>query len=143
MAWLLRHPLCKYKERSLITATHIKMLGLVAHTRKPVLERQKLETAKARGQPVSCRPRKDVSKEVDSVPEDDTKGCLWPSSTHSRACTHITTKAQFNQKQPLITALQAMARATAPGQCASVPGCSGGGGRTLVCSMNFPLNFST
>lgn len=37
-------------------------------------------------------------------------------------CTHITTKAQFNQKQPLITVHQAMAKATAPGQYASVPG---------------------
>lgn len=29
--------------------------------------------AKALGQLVSCRPRKDVSKEVGSVPEDDTR----------------------------------------------------------------------
>lgn len=31
------------------------------------------DMAKALGQLVSCRPRKDVSKEVGSVPEDDTR----------------------------------------------------------------------
>lgn len=61
---------------------------------------------------------------------------------HIHGCAHITTNAKFNQNQPLTTVHQATARATAPGQCASVPGCSGGGGQTLVCYMNFLFNFT-
>lgn len=58
-------------------------------------------------------------------------------------CTHIKSTAEFNQRQPQIAAHQARAREAAPRWYASVPGCRGRGERTLLCYMNFPLNYST
>lgn len=117
ISWLLKHLRCKYKDPSLINRTCIQMLGLVSHTCNPGLGRQKLLTARAGGQPVSCRPRRDVSEEADSTPEDEPGGCLWPLCAPSWACTHIESKAQFNQKQP-----PSHGKGNSP-----VPGRSGGG----------------